>query len=291
MHSTISMPFIDIQPFVRHVQRLDIRPGEYPVFRRSYDCRLFYVYRGTGVIYIERRAHPVSQGDMALWQPNVDYRMEPDGDIMQFLCVNFDYTANHRALDYPIPPDLSDSFDLSRPTERIHFTDMEPLNQPVFLHRLGVIENDLLEMKREYQTRRIFWRERLSGLTVSFLGQIARRLSLSAGETIAEDIRMDQVIEYIQSHFTEHLTNTRLGHQFSYHPNYLNKQMLLHTGQTLHQYILTCRLSHAIELLENTNLSITEIAEQTGAGNISHFSKLFKQKTGNNPSDYRRTRA
>lgn len=284
------LSFEDIQPFVRHVQRLYIRPGDYPVFTRSYDCRLFYVYRGEGVIYVGRKVHKVTHGDMTLWQPDIDYRMETGPEGMQFLCANFDYTARYRALDYPIPPDRSELFDASRATEKIHFTDLEPLNQPVFLRKAGVIENDLLEMKREYQARRIFWRARLGGLAASLLGHVARRLSLSAGEEASDDTRMDEVIGYIQTHFDRPLTNAMLGRQFNYHPNYLNKQMLMHTGQTLHQYLLTCRIAHAIELLVTTDLSITEVAARTGAGDISHFSKLFKRKTGNNPSDYRRPR-
>lgn len=283
------LPFSDIQPFVRHVQRLFIQPGDYPVFTRSYDCRLFYVYQGEGVIFVDRKAHKVTHGDMTLWQPDIDYRMET-GAEMQFLCVNFDYTLNHRALDYPIPPDRSDLFDASKATEKIRFTDVEPLNSPVLLRKAGVIENDLLEMKREYQARRIFWRERLSGLAVSMLSHVARRLSLSASVKAPDDARMDEVIDYIQTNFNRPLTNTLLGRHFNYHPNYLNRLLLMHTGQTLHQYLLTCRVSQAIELLVSTDLSITEIAGRTGLGTVSHFSKLFKRKTGNNPSDYRRNR-
>lgn len=286
LHLSVS----DIQPFVRHVQLLHIHPCEYPVFTKSYDCRLFYVYRGTGTVYIEDRVYTVEHDNMVLWQPGFDYRMDVGEGGMQFLCINFDYTANYRDKDYPIPPDRSDLYDMAQATKRILFTDMEALNQPVFLRGMQVIEDELLEMKREYQSRKIFWRERLGGLMTSVIGNVARKLTLSVSDGAEGETYVDQLIAYIQAHSDESLTNTELGRLFSYHPNYLNRLMLLHTGKTIRQYVIACRIAKAIELLESTDMPIAEIAEKTGAGSISHFSKLFTSKTGKNPSFYRRPR-
>lgn len=280
----------DIQPFVRHVQLLHIYPREYPVFTRSYDCRMFYVYRGEGVIYVEDRVYQVEHNNMVLWQPGYDYRMDVGEGGMQFLCVNFDYTANHREKDYPIPPDRSNLYDSSQATERIQFIDMEALNQPVYLRGMQVIEDELLEMKREYQSRKIFWRERLSGLMTSVIGNVARSLTLSASEDAEGETYVDQVIAYIQAHSSDSLTNTELGKVFNYHPNYLNRLLLLYTGKTIRQYVIACRIAKAIELLESTDIPIAEIAGMIGAGSPSHFTKLFTRKTGKNPSFYRRPR-
>ncbi len=286
----IALSVGEIQPFVRHVQLLHIHTEDYPVYTKSYDCRLFYVYRGQGRIFIEGRAYPLAHDNMVLWQPGFNYRMESDAGDMQFLCVNFDYTLNHRQKDYPIPPDRSDQFDETQATERILFSNMEALNQPIFLKGMQAIEEELLDMKREYQSRKIFWRERLGGLMTSIIGNVARKLILSASDDMGGETQVDQVIAYIQAHSDHELTNTKLGKLFSYHPNYLNRLMVLNTGKTIRQYVIACRIAKAIELLESTDMPITEIAAQTGVGSISHFSKLFTRKTGKNPSVYRRPR-
>ncbi len=285
-----SLSLRDIQPFVRYVQLLQIHPNEYPVFTRSYDCRLFYVYRGEGSLLIGDKVYPISHGCIAFWQPDIEYRMESDEGGMQFLCVNFDLTQNHRDKDYPIPPDRSDLFDAARATEHISFTDIDALRHPVFLRDMQSIEDGLQEMKREYQAQKLFWRERLGGLMHAIVVSIARSLSHAALEGVRGDSFIDPVISYIQAHANARLTNEALGRHFNYHPNYLNKQMLLHTGKSLHQYLLTCRIANAIELLERTAMPIAKIAETTGIGDISHFSKLFKSKTGHSPSYYRRPR-
>jgi AraC-like DNA-binding protein len=58
-------------------------------------------------------------------------------------------------------------------------------------------------------------------------------------------------------------------------------------GISPNQYLLELRLSKAKELLLSTNLSINEIAYQTGFESIFYFSRLFKKKNDLSPKDYR----
>lgn len=59
--------------------------------------------------------------------------------------------------------------------------------------------------------------------------------------------------------------------------------------QTPYEYHLTSRISKAVVLLKNTNLSIKEIAYQTGFDDEHYFSNLIKSKTGKRPSEYRKS--
>ena len=285
----IQMPFSEIRPFVRYVQLLDISHNEYPVFRRPYDCRLFYVYRGEGKLFVEDKVYHFRRGDLAVWQPGTMYHMDTDGEkTMQFLAVNFDYVQRNKEKDYPIPPDCLEQFDGSSMLPRVAFTDLSKLNEPLYLSGMQQVEDALLEMKREYQTKRVYYRERLSGLLLSMLGQLARKISLGVTEQTEAQQKIEQVIAYIQEHYQEDITNESIGALFNYHPNYLNKQMVLYTEKSLHQYLIACRIARAIDLIIGTNQPISEIASEVGFHDIPHFSKLFKQKTGSSPSDFRR---
>jgi AraC-like DNA-binding protein len=53
------------------------------------------------------------------------------------------------------------------------------------------------------------------------------------------------------------------------------------------QYINILRINHAKDLLSSGYYSITEISELVGYSNVYYFSKVFKQKTGLSPRDYR----
>jgi AraC-like DNA-binding protein len=61
-----------------------------------------------------------------------------------------------------------------------------------------------------------------------------------------------------------------------------------HTGVGPHQYRLHLRLSHARDLLLNTNLSIKEIAFASGFEEVQYFCRFFKKSTGRTPSSYRK---
>jgi len=59
-------------------------------------------------------------------------------------------------------------------------------------------------------------------------------------------------------------------------------------GESPNKYQLDLRLSKARELLANTTLSMSEIADHTGFGSVFYFSKLFKKNTGLSPLAYRK---
>lgn len=70
-------------------------------------------------------------------------------------------------------------------------------------------------------------------------------------------------------------------------PNYLNKTVKAHTHRTAIDWIEIARLNLAKTLLRDRTLSIAEIAEKTGLVDQSYFSRFFKKKTGQTPSEYR----
>lgn len=60
-----------------------------------------------------------------------------------------------------------------------------------------------------------------------------------------------------------------------------------YTGLPPYNYQLQLRINHAIELLENTPMTISECAEEVGFGDAAYFSKIFKRFTGKSPSYYK----
>lgn len=57
--------------------------------------------------------------------------------------------------------------------------------------------------------------------------------------------------------------------------------------QSPNQYLLQYRISRAMEFLNNTELSVTEVAMQCGFNDTSHFIQYFKKKTGMTPLEYK----
>ncbi len=58
-------------------------------------------------------------------------------------------------------------------------------------------------------------------------------------------------------------------------------------GVPPHRYLLTRRIERATALLRDTDLSVTEIAFQTGWGSLGTFGRTFRDITGESPSQNR----
>jgi AraC-like DNA-binding protein len=92
---------------------------------------------------------------------------------------------------------------------------------------------------------------------------------------------------------TEELTNTGLpdvkffASQLNLSPNYLSDLLNRFTGKTTQEHIHLKLVDTAKSLLWSTEKSISEIAYELGFQYPSHFTKVFKTKTGLTPQQYR----
>lgn len=102
--------------------------------------------------------------------------------------------------------------------------------------------------------------------------------------------RMDPVIsiqEYINEHYAEELSLTLLGEIANLHPVYLARIFKETTGDTPSAYIIAVRMEKAAQLLCESNMRIYEIMEMVGYKKQQYFTRLFKEKYGMTPKEYR----
>lgn len=72
--------------------------------------------------------------------------------------------------------------------------------------------------------------------------------------------------------------------------SYLSSLFKQETGIGYKDYLNEVRISHAISLLENTDIKVQDVSDQVGFSNVEHFSRTFKNRTGLSPSQYSRSR-
>ncbi|MCM3164708.1 MULTISPECIES: bifunctional transcriptional activator/DNA repair enzyme AdaA [Bacillaceae] len=96
-----------------------------------------------------------------------------------------------------------------------------------------------------------------------------------------------QVKKYILNHYDEKLTLYRIAKEINVDPYHLHRTFKAVTGYTPLQFMHQSRIEQAKEFLLTTNQSTTEISFKVGYSSPSHFSKVFKEKTGLSPSFFR----
>ena len=96
-----------------------------------------------------------------------------------------------------------------------------------------------------------------------------------------------KVIRYIEQNYTKTITKDELESISYMNINYLSRQFKARTGKSLHNYLVNYRLDKAVEFLREGKYSISDIAMMVGYDNFSYFSRLFKEKKGCSPKEYK----
>jgi signal transduction histidine kinase/ligand-binding sensor domain-containing protein/DNA-binding response OmpR family regulator len=107
----------------------------------------------------------------------------------------------------------------------------------------------------------------------------------------ADDAFMQNVLEQIEKNMSNpDFSVGELSLQFHASRSTFYKRLLLLTGKTPIEFIRHIRLKRAAELLEKSQLTISEIAYTVGFNNPKNFSQHFKMEFGRIPSAYRAER-
>lgn len=99
--------------------------------------------------------------------------------------------------------------------------------------------------------------------------------------------RINKVLAYINVNLKNEITNEELAKICFLHPNHFIRFFKQKTGSTPQQYIMQKRMETVKRLIEQTDLSIAEIAEKTGFYDIAHLSRAFKRFYSMAPTQYK----
>jgi len=145
---------------------------------------------------------------------------------------------------------------------------------------LALCQKYIAEMQEIYDVDKLcFW-------LTAVLKQLMALL-FSEDASMSRDI-MPRALSYIRTHFGDHLTLDEVARTVHLSPSYFSRLFKSETGQTFSGYLQAIRIEHAKSFLRRKDCSMTEIAEQTGFFDQSHFIKAFKHATGMTPGLYRR---
>lgn len=107
-----------------------------------------------------------------------------------------------------------------------------------------------------------------------------------------EQTTEQRILCYIQEHFTEQSFSLgKLADEFHLSQSYLTRLIKQETGSSFSELLTNLRIDMAISLLmEKPDMKLVEIADKTGFASQHYFSRVFKEKTGFPPADYRQYR-
>ena len=140
----------------------------------------------------------------------------------------------------------------------------------------------------EFVRRRLFNAHSVSDIKHDIWDLIVSRLQSTATSEASKEMLANRIAEYMHEHFLNDITIEELSRVFHFNGNYLTRIFKKCKGMSPVKYLIQIRINEAIRIMrENEGLNIKQIAEMVGYADAYYFSRIFKNRMGVSPSDYK----
>ena len=104
---------------------------------------------------------------------------------------------------------------------------------------------------------------------------------------IEKQERVQVMLVFIHTHYSENISLQDIADAGMISIAQCNRCFNQMLNITPYEYLIQYRLSKAMSLLRDATLNITEISDQVGFNNVTHFIQVFKKQYGISPKKYR----
>ena len=141
--------------------------------------------------------------------------------------------------------------------------------------------------KKEESQSKITAQIKTKIILLQFILELWKKGFIVENDTGGKNTVEKEMVSYIQQNFTGKILLKEFGEQFHLSEKYISRYFKEHFHITISQYVTYLRLEHAKQLLQDTDIPVTEVAMQSGYQNVSYFIRSFKKTYGMSPLKYR----
>lgn len=266
-----------------HIWQMDRNPFYEMAYMHWHDCfEISCILFGNGIYQIEDKYYPVTAGDIVVINNVEPHRLmvgrEPFTQIVTVFNPSFVWSGGSTLnFSYLIPFQGHDG----------HFCNLISHGSPMSLEL-----NDLIsDMLQEYTEKTEGWKLMIKAKLLSLLTIIYRHYRNSGmGKQRENLLRLSEVFNYIEENFEDELTLTKAAEKAHMTPQYFSFFFKKTAGTGFSDYVNRYRIDRAVYLLKETDLKVTDIAQQCGFHNIGNFNEVFRRHTGDTPSAIRKNK-
>ena len=232
-----------------------------------YELELFC--EGTGEYNINNQSFPLGRGSCYLVTP-ADFH-----DITAENAVVYNVAFNSSVLDWSL-------------TDRINQCEMATVHQ-LTEEELDMILPLLDLLTKEYDKDNPDRERMLKNLLECLVLMFLRRSEKGKTNDRPKSSNVMKAVSYIRFNFKKQFTLRDVAKEIGITPNYLGSCFKKEMDMTFHQYLMETRLQYAHQLLKDKDLTIKQIAHESGFVSWSYFSDSFHKRFGYAPNTMRQT--
>lgn len=233
------------------------------------DYQLLYVSDGCVYFEFQGKEEKVEKGHMVLyWPGESQYYKMYSADGAEFFWVHFTgYDVERLLAEWGISPG-----------ENVFWVGTASDYRWMF-H----------QMIRELQTRRLHYEE-VTRMNLHHLFLLIQRHQTETEEETGADFHGEiiQAITWFERHWRENVSIEEYAMRNRITPCWFRQKFKAFTGVSPTQYLIQLRMTNAMNLIENSDYNISQIAYLVGYDNPSYFRRLFRKYTGLSPIEYKK---
>ena len=142
--------------------------------------------------------------------------------------------------------------------------------------------------KKDESESKIATQVRTKIILLQFILEMWKKGFVIENDTSGRNTVEKEMVSYIQQNFTGKISLREFGEQFHLSEKYISRYFKEHFHITLSQYVTYLRLEHAKQLLQDTDIPVTDVAMQSGYQNVSYFIRSFQKAYAVSPLKYRK---
>jgi AraC-like DNA-binding protein len=249
--------------------------------------QLNLVVNGKGKRVAGDHAEDYQSGDLVLIGPNLPHYWTYDENFRkkhgtgEAVIIHFD--KNFAGDDFIAKPELKPIHDMLEQAHRGIFFKSSKLTEVV---------TKITELPQLDPLKRLIY-------LINILFELSKTTNkvLLAGEAYEKTelpdvvLKINRIINFIKKHFHEEdLNQSKLADMAGLSNSSFSRYFKRQTGKNYIDFLKDIRLSHAYKLLNESDLSVSQIAARCGYLNLSNFNKQFKNKYKHTPKTFLHSR-
>ncbi len=250
-------------------------------FHNEYE--IYYLMSGERYYFIEKQTYYIKKGSLVIIDRNQIHKT-----------VTANTTYHDRVLMLIGEEALEAMFQLYDNIDIRHFfakysgvIELNEIGQNYVEHLLSEVETELEEKHTGFE---FAIKAKIAELIIfAYRCRTGENVTMQGDTSKSEKYKkINEIAEYITHNYQSNISLADIARRFYISKSYLSRIYKEVTGFTVNEYINVLRTKKAKQLLENTDYSITKIAELIGYDSITYFEKVFKKYIELSPLKYRK---